>query len=712
MKTTARTRSETDIRRVVRRHFRTFTRNRDFERRLRRDIEPLLRLTRDRAAKAFLIEMDANNQVVRRALTQALLDDTYPRDRAYKLAADMVKTNRAGYDRGVVRATLVSITETTGAVSAGQQIARDVVLAVTGKTHVLIWQTHHDERVCPLCKPLDKMVESRWRKFAPGGAPLHPRCRCSLQPRAMRGVSKPPAVGDERRGSYKGTAFPDNVALPMESLREEWDETKHPRGDDGRFIDKEKIESSAKDPIKAASLMKQVTDPDEKKKLLKQLKNAGMDTATYRKADELAKRTDVSTTSQTRQRIDVEGKIAELDAKQKEMQEKLKDLYDQQAKYKGLSGADWKAKYKDSKEDPWSKMVDEIKQTELALDYLGPEKKLYEAIAATPVGTHTRDMLESMISDDGNKALQNVFKNSVPGGSSVLVFPTGEVRANGEARAEIKKTIVGSIANKLGQTEEVNSEHKIHYALADLIAVDKAGGGYTNASNFETLRHLAMNEISDKNLDDYGMKKELSQKIIDTWATSSTDGNSTSIALQSAVRNKFGDAGEIQGTDSQAHTASGEKLYQAHKDVFDSVVNVIYNDTQDQLKAAGVEKVTLFRGMSVPNGTASGELTLDMNPVSSFAMDYGTARGFGVGGEYDENMMHSVSMVEVPRERIFCTSVNGLGCLTESEVLVTGEAPLKGRIVTRTPPQSARDRMEGRGIPDDLKGFSDALGES
>lgn len=46
-----------------------------------------------------------------------------------------------------------------------------------------------------------------------------------------------------------------------------FDEAKHPRGDDGRFIDKQHIQAAARDPRKAAELRAKVTDPEQRAKL-------------------------------------------------------------------------------------------------------------------------------------------------------------------------------------------------------------------------------------------------------------------------------------------------------------------------------------------------------------------------------------------------------------------------------------------------------------
>jgi hypothetical protein len=61
------------------------------------------------------------------------------------------------------------------------------------------------------------------------------------------------------------SAFPEADDTP--DVVKSWDESLHPRGDDGKFINKGEINAAAKDPAKAAELRGRVTDPGERKKL-------------------------------------------------------------------------------------------------------------------------------------------------------------------------------------------------------------------------------------------------------------------------------------------------------------------------------------------------------------------------------------------------------------------------------------------------------------
>jgi len=78
---------------------------------------------------------------------------------------------------GANRAETISITETTRALQAvSDKLQRD--LKESGIETIQRWLTAEDERVCPVCGPLDHTVEDTWRETMPDGPPAHVRCRC------------------------------------------------------------------------------------------------------------------------------------------------------------------------------------------------------------------------------------------------------------------------------------------------------------------------------------------------------------------------------------------------------------------------------------------------------------------------------------------------------------------------------------------------------
>ena len=77
------------------------------------------------------------------------------------------------------RATLTAVTEVTRAKAAATNVAYDL-LTEYGRDVVRRWGTRVDERVCPVCGPLDNKKEPTYRKQFSDGPPAHPNCRCRI----------------------------------------------------------------------------------------------------------------------------------------------------------------------------------------------------------------------------------------------------------------------------------------------------------------------------------------------------------------------------------------------------------------------------------------------------------------------------------------------------------------------------------------------------
>lgn len=89
---------------------------------------------------------------------------------------------------GPARVEAVAITELTNAYTAGELAAWYGDNRVTGK----VWRTAEDERVCEFCGPMDGQTldlhggfTTEPDGFGPLAPPLHPRCRCWLEPIVM-----------------------------------------------------------------------------------------------------------------------------------------------------------------------------------------------------------------------------------------------------------------------------------------------------------------------------------------------------------------------------------------------------------------------------------------------------------------------------------------------------------------------------------------------
>lgn len=79
-----------------------------------------------------------------------------------------------------------SATETTRAYTAGGEFAVTVYNIGRADTPgdflpepaLAYWHTSQDDRVCPICKPLDGRPRDEWERVVPLGPPAHHVCRC------------------------------------------------------------------------------------------------------------------------------------------------------------------------------------------------------------------------------------------------------------------------------------------------------------------------------------------------------------------------------------------------------------------------------------------------------------------------------------------------------------------------------------------------------
>jgi SPP1 gp7 family putative phage head morphogenesis protein len=98
---------------------------------------------------------------------------------------------------GEVRSKMIATTETTQAYSAATTEVQQL-MAEAGVQMTRIWHTRNDERVCPICGPLDGTPESVWGQQFPNGPPAHPNCRGSV------GLSQQPDAVHIREAIRRG----------------------------------------------------------------------------------------------------------------------------------------------------------------------------------------------------------------------------------------------------------------------------------------------------------------------------------------------------------------------------------------------------------------------------------------------------------------------------------------------------------------------------
>lgn len=189
----------------------------------------------------------------------------------------------------------------------------------------------------------------------------------------------------------------------------------------------------------------------------------------------------------------------------------------------------------------------------------------------------------------------------------------------------------------------------------------------------------------------------LESKLVQTWASSSGDGDELSVAMQMAVRDAFTipddhiekkalHALETHGHDVDKLTIAGmhklagytgPKLTAAEaktaRAALQEFVHAQYNETQEHLKALGHDHVFIVRGMKYAvKHDYTAPAAVKLQPASSFSADWETSRGGFTGGGYG-----TMFITKVPREQVLSTYITGFGCTGEHEVVVLAHEKMK-----------------------------------
>jgi hypothetical protein len=177
--------------------------------------------------------------------------------------------------------------------------------------------------------------------------------------------------------------------------------------------------------------------------------------------------------------------------------------------------------------------------------------------------------------------------------------------------------------------------------------------------------------------------------LIQTWAGTSNDTSPRSLAMQESAKAEFG----LQNTaewqmPSNAPLSVESNLKDELKnngDFYRSFLRAQYNETQSQLKSAGITEITLHRGQQAVTPVEK-QFAIDTprfspkpqenttRPLSSWSTNKATADDFAVGF-FDPHNAASAGLVYsavVPADRILSTPSSGFGCRGESEIVVLG----------------------------------------
>jgi hypothetical protein len=254
-------------------------------------------------------------------------------------------------------------------------------------------------------------------------------------------------------------------------------------------------------------------------------------------------------------------------------------------------------------------------------------------------------------------------------------YEKGETEQYSQAvRAAYKQQVAASIQRHLMTSDLTNED--LRAAAKDFYDVTMGQGYQPQKPSEFAYANLPRGRALDA--------AKVSQGILDQWAASSADANPRSVALQLSAADLMGFAPHVPRSWEQSAIDNGTRLAERHARVLGSALGHVYDRTQQELKAAGIETVEVYRGLTVPK--AEYTPTLDkahvgpvrLQPLSSFSTNVSTAHDFAhdtLDPDRPTGQVGVVMATRIPRSRIFSTPRTGPGCLSEWECIILGNKP-------------------------------------
>lgn len=202
---------------------------------------------------------------------------------------------------------------------------------------------------------------------------------------------------------------------------------------------------------------------------------------------------------------------------------------------------------------------------------------------------------------------------------------------------------------------------------------------------------MIKDEIATKLSETTGLPYDDCDKFVRQWATSSNDADYQSLSIQEAAAEMFGvkmsdwqkgqikEAGRIAASlrSEGLGTVNDHHIFEGHADPkgdAQRVLGAMYGNTQEMFRKGSVDKVVLYRGVTLSQkqfgGLGKGDtVPIKLNSLSSWSLSQRTATLFA--GESEQKVGIVFSM-EIPVKRVAATARTGFGCLNEWECVVVG----------------------------------------
>jgi SPP1 gp7 family putative phage head morphogenesis protein len=266
-----------------------------------------------------------------------------------------------------------------------------------------------------------------------------------------------------------------------------------------------------------------------------------------------------------------------------------------------------------------------------------------------------------------------------PTGPAVRAATLGDLRR--EVETDESRKALKTIRRMLGREWEPRKVQETLKRLnwsqdPDLLALEEfmCGERHRGEPQFIYLPHCGPEDIITK---------------IYKWWAAAWDRYPGAIAFHKAVMEEFG-AGSMEMFPPEP-MKEGLELYGPYLTALRKIARAMYEYTQDVFKKAGVEEVTLYRGIVAPKDSdvwqwvkgwqegnppavlVSAESALP-RPLTSYSFDAWTAKSFGkILSGWDAAKYGVLFISRVPVERIFTLGLTGLGTHWEFEAVVLAQ---------------------------------------
>lgn len=274
-----------------------------------------------------------------------------------------------------------------------------------------------------------------------------------------------------------------------------------------------------------------------------------------------------------------------------------------------------------------------------------------------------------------DQSLHGLHGNGEPTPAQLSARKRAAAGRERKRQAAAGQPVGNTFVDRFGKSEAPNTNDA---SVMDL--VNKAD--YYAWHNFDyeatALKHQVATNLSQGAKIDYAEASD----SVHMWAISANDSNVNSLNMQRVAGEIFGanfTGWQKQNYDSivtfNKHSV-GSRNTILSDDETKSFLKTMYQQTQAELKAAGIKEVVVYRGVAIDENAAvnyknamrGDKIKIEMNAMSSWSTKKEIADGFGY-----INNNRFVFAIKVPASRVMATAHTGFGCYSEREYVLLGD---------------------------------------